>query len=62
MKSIIPTTISHEKMVTVSKKEYAKLCADQLFLEALINCGVDNWEGYEDAQDLLEQWENEDEG
>lgn len=29
------------------------------FLRALEAAGVDKWSGYEEAQDLLEEWENE---
>lgn len=29
------------------------------FLDALEGAGVDNWKGYEDAQDMIEAWNNE---
>lgn len=29
---------------------------DQLFLNALRCAGVDNWEGYEDAVDMYNEW------
>lgn len=32
-----------------------------MFLSALQNTGVDNWEGYEYAQELLEEWNDENE-
>ena len=31
---------------------------DQAFLHALQACGVDNWEGYSDAVDMLEDEED----
>ena len=34
---------------------------DSMFLSALQNTGVDNWEGYEYAQELLEEWNDENE-
>ncbi len=34
---------------------------DSIFLSALQNAGVDNWEGYEYAQELLEEWNDENE-
>ena len=50
-----------EKMVTITQKEYNKLLEDSNFLEALRGVGVDNWEGYSEAFELLEEWNNEDE-
>lgn len=40
--------------VTISKTEYDELKEKELILRALVNCGVDNWEGYDDAMDYLE--------
>lgn len=37
-------------------KEFLKLKEDARFLEALRAVGVDNWEGYEYACDLIEEW------
>jgi len=48
-----------EKMVTITQKEYNKLLEDSNFLEALRGVGVDNWEGYNEAFELLEEWNNE---
>lgn len=36
-----------------------KLEERDLWLSALENAGVDNWEGYEYAQELMEEWDNE---
>lgn len=46
-------------MITLSLEDYAKLIADQQFLEALIAAGVDSWEGYEYAQGILEDMQDE---
>ena len=36
--------------VTISKKEYDEMQAKIEFLECLEAAGVDNWQGYDDAQ------------
>jgi len=43
-----------DEMVRISKKEYERLLEDSQWLCALEAAGVDNWEGYEEAQDALE--------
>ena len=35
--------------IEISRKEYNKLIQDSLFLEALRDAGVANWEGYSEA-------------
>lgn len=52
-----------EKMITIAESEYNQLCRDSQWLAALEAAGVDNWDGYEEAYDILEEWqkENEDE-
>ena len=42
------------KTVEITVKEYESLLEDSRFLGALIAAGVDNWEGYEHAQEDLE--------
>jgi hypothetical protein len=42
------------EMITIPKKEYEELLEDQKMLDALKGAGVDNWEGYDDALDTLE--------
>jgi len=44
-----------EETVTISKKEYEALLDRDQFLSALERAGVDNWEGYGYAQDLLDE-------
>jgi len=43
----------NEEMVTITKKEYDNMKKEIRFLEALRTVGVDNWEGYDLAKDLL---------
>lgn len=43
--------------VTISKDEYDELLASSKFLDALNAAGVDNWSGYEVAQDIAEEME-----
>ena len=40
--------------VTISKEEYEELLANSKFLDCLRACGVDNWLGYDDAIDLMD--------
>lgn len=40
--------------VTISQKEYKELQSDSIFLQALIASGVDNWDGYGEAQEMAE--------
>ena len=40
--------------ITISKKEYDDLLEQAEFLEALKAQGVDNWDGYEDACESVE--------
>lgn len=40
--------------VTISKSEYVKLKGDSDFLSALFAAGVDSWEGYEQAQEAMQ--------
>lgn len=42
-----------DNMVTIPKKEYDSLVEDSDFLLALEAAGVDNWDGYENAQDIM---------
>lgn len=57
-----PTTgLTHNIManetVTISKEEYESLLEDRKWLQALESAGVDNWQGYDYARELM----NEDE-
>ena len=48
-------TESENQTVTISKEEYDELISDQKFLYCLQDAGVNNWEGYEIAQDALNE-------
>ena len=41
--------------VTISKKEYESLKEDAAWLRALEAAGVDNWDGYDFARELLQE-------
>mgnify|MGYP001762721509 CR=1 FL=1 len=41
-----------ESTITIPLSEYAKLKADQLWLTCLEQAGVDNWDGFEEAQKI----------
>lgn len=43
--------------VTISKEEYADLIDSAEFLSCLEACGVDNWSGYGDAQEMFDDRE-----
>jgi hypothetical protein len=40
--------------VTISKERYDELIREEKFLDALRAAGVDNWEGYDYAQEMLD--------
>lgn len=42
-----------ESHVTVTTEEYANLMLGARLLGALQACGVDNWDGFDDAIDML---------
>lgn len=44
-----------EETVTILKSVYKRLLQDSHFLDALRSCGVDNWEGYSDACQMVEE-------
>lgn len=46
--------------VTISKDIYEELVENSKFLDCLKAAGVDNWEGYEEAQVMYEEDEEED--
>ena len=43
-------------IVTMTLQEYEDLYEDQVFLKCLQHAGVDNWEGYEYAQEEFQQY------
>ncbi len=52
-------TNNSEPTVTITVEEYESLQKDSQWLNALNCAGVDNWEGCEEAMNILEKWENE---
>lgn len=44
--------MENEEMVTITKEEYDELNEDSKFLQCLYSAGVNNWDGYEVAQDM----------
>lgn len=44
-----------ETMVTVTATEYNELRCREAFLSALEAAGVDNWSGYEVAQEIYDE-------
>ena len=45
----------NNEKITILKNQYDELIKDVKFLKALEQAGVDNWEGYSYAQELLEK-------
>lgn len=43
-----------DEQTTISTKKFLELVADQNKLYALEGAGVDNWEGYDDAMQSIE--------
>lgn len=43
--------------VTISKSEYDQLLDDSNLLSCLRACGVDNWQGWDDAIDMYDEEE-----
>jgi hypothetical protein len=41
-------------MIEIPFEDHEELVNDQIFLQALIACGVDNWDSYSDAQEIAE--------
>ncbi len=46
-----------KEMITITKEEYDELLEASEFLSCLEACGVDNWGGYSEAYEMM----NEDE-
>lgn len=47
-----------EDTVTITKEEYEELLANTRWLYCLEAAGVDNWDGYDVAQDIRDQEDN----
>ena len=46
-----------EEMITISITEYDALLDDRKMLYCLQGAGVDNWQGYDDAMEMYENYE-----
>ena len=44
----------NEETVTISKSEYNRLLKDSQLLVGLLAAGVDNWSGYDEVIEMLE--------
>lgn len=51
----------NEETITIKRSEYDELVADSIFLNALRNAGVDNWEWYDEAVREYQETMGEDE-
>ncbi len=47
--------MEEKKTVTITEERYYELIEASKFLEALQAAGVDNWNGYEYAQEIMEE-------
>lgn len=47
-------------MITITKKEYDTLVKRDEWLECLEAAGVDNWQGYDEAREILRESKEED--
>lgn len=48
--------LNNTETVTISVDEYDKLIEDSYWLAALEAAGVDNWEGYDEARQIFNEW------
>ena len=51
---------TNEETITIPKRIYDNLVSDADWLAALEAAGVDNWEGFDYAHDILAEWNQED--
>ncbi|WP_170954446.1 hypothetical protein [Bacillus thuringiensis] len=58
MEQVLEETVENaEKTVTISRAEYLELLEDSEFLSCLQAAGVDNWDGYGYAWEMMESEE-----
>ncbi|MGG1339073.1 hypothetical protein ABE244_00500 [Bacillus toyonensis] len=58
MEQVLKETVENdEKTVTISRAEYLELLEDSEFLSCLQAAGVDNWDGYGYAWEMMESEE-----
>jgi len=51
-----------EETITIPLSEYKRLLRSELKLECLEGAGVDNWQGWDDAMDMMREALAEEEG
>lgn len=56
---MLDKTLQLDENVEITALEYGQLLTDQQMLHALQATGVDNWEGYEEAMALVDEWNDE---
>lgn len=44
-----------QEMITITREEYEQLLDRSEFLSCLQACGVDNWGGYSEAQEMMNE-------
>ena len=44
-----------EEMITISKAVYDELCQESLWLSCLEAAGVDNWDGFDYALEIMDE-------
>jgi hypothetical protein len=47
-------------MITISEEEYTEMLDRLMWLDALEAAGVDNWQGFDEAREIFQEWEKED--
>lgn len=45
-------------LITIPRNEYKDLLSDSAFLNALIQSGVDNWDGFENAKEVYQNFKD----
>ena len=46
--------MNDSEQILIYKSDYQNLLENSKFLACLQACGVDNWSGYEEAQEMME--------
>jgi len=46
-------------MITISEEEYNKTLDHIMWLDALEAAGVDNWQGFDEAREIYQEWDQE---
>lgn len=45
-----------EETITITRKEYDELVNDMIWLRCLESAGVDNWDGFDEAREILKDY------